>query len=349
MQRYFFFVVVMLIAVLFFSCKRREKPFLKQVDKEIDLKGVHINIKINRFDSLFSDLTLNNYPARIKDAEKKAPEMFKFFVENITEAGRINNPNFYMPRLKEFLLNPYTNELYRDVQKMFPKMTVYNKQLSDAFSRIRYFYPKDTIPQVYSMVSNFAYGIATYNNLIVISLDHYLGRDYKYYPDLYPKYLIRFFEPDYIVTDVVKTYFTLKFPEETCSGKSMISQMIYHGKLLLFLDMILPDVPDSIKICYSQPQLDWAKDNEGEFWNHLINQQLLFETNNEKIDRYFSEGPFTNAYGVPAECPPRIGQWVGWQILKNYIQNNKKVSFTSVLIEKDAQKILDLSKYKPKL
>ena len=349
MQRYFFFGFVVLIAFLFFSCKRKDKPFIKQVDKEIDLKGLNVNVKIYRFDSIFTNLTVNNFPVKIKDAEKKAPEMYKFFVENITEAGRINNPAFYIPRLKEFLLNPYTNELYKDVQKEFPDMKIYEKQLGDAFSRIKYFFPKDTIPQFYSMVSNFAYGIVTYEHFIAISLDHYLGKDYKYYPDLYPRYMMKFFQPDYIVSDVVKTYFTLRFPEEVYSGKNMISQMIYHGKLLLFLDMILPDVQYSIKIGYSQQQLEWAKENEGELWNHIVNQQLLFESNNEKIDRYFSDGPFTNAYGVPAECPPRIGQWTGWQILRNYIQNNKQVTFNTVLLEKDAQKILNLSKYKPKL
>jgi len=349
MQRYFFFGLVVLTAILFFSCKRKEKAFIKQVDKEIDLKGLSVNVKINRFDSLFTDLTLDNFPIRMNEAQKNAPVMYRFFVENITEAGRINNPDFYMPRLKEFLLNQYTTELYKDVQKKFPDMKIYEKQLGNAFARVKYFFPKDTIPKFYSMVSNFAYGIVTYEDLIIISIDHYLGKDYKYYPDLYPKYMIRLFQPDYLVTDVIKTYFTLKFPEEAYSGKNMISQMIYHGKLLLYLDMILPDVPDSIKIGYSQKQLDWAKENEGEFWNHLINQQLVFESNNEKIDRYFSEGPFTNAYGVPAECPSRIGQWTGWQILRNYVQNNKGATLISVLLEKDDQKILNGSKYKPKL
>lgn len=349
MQRYLFFGLVILIASLFFSCKRKEKPFIIQVDKEIDIKGLNVNVKITRFDSFFTDLTMSNFPERIKDAEKRNPEMYKFFVENITEAGRISKPDFYVPRLKEFLLNTYTNELYKDVQKKFPDLKDYEKKIDEAFTRVKYYFPKDTIPQFYSMVSNYAYGIVSYEHVIAISLDHYLGKDYKYYPDLYSKYMIQCFQPEYIVTDVVKTYFTLKFPEESCSGKSMVSKMIYHGKMLLFLDMILPEVPDSIKIFYSQKQLNWAKDNEGEFWNHLVNQQLIFESNNEKIDRYFSDGPFTNAYGVPAECPPRIGEWTGWQIVRNYILNNKEVSFVSVLLEKDDQKILALSKYKPKL
>jgi len=349
MQRYFFFGVVVLTVVFFFSCKRKEKPFLNQVNKEIDLKGAHVNIKINRFDNFFTDLNQNNFPVKMKDAEKKEPEMYRFFIENITEAGRVSNPGFYMPRIKDFLLNPYTNDLYKDVQKKFPDMKGYESQLSEAFARVKYYFPKDTVPQFYTMVSNFAYGIVSFEHIIAISLDHFMGQDYKFYPDLYPKYMIRFFEPDYIVTDIMKTYFTDKFPEEAYSGKTMISQMIYHGKLLLFLDMVLPNIPDSIKVEYSQKQLDWVKENEGQFWNHLIDQQLLYQTNNEKIDRYFSEGPFTNAYGVPPECPPRIGQWTGWQIARNYIINNNDATFVSVLFEKDAQKILNLSRYKPKI
>ena len=349
MQRYFFFVLVVLITVLFFSCKRKDKPFINQVDKEINASEIKVNIKVFRFDSLLAGISINNFDSKIQDAQKKAPEMYRFFVENVTEAGRLSNPGFYMPRMKEFLLNSYTQELYSDVLKKFPNFNGYEKQLNAVFARMKYYFPADTIPTFYTIVSNFAYGIVTYEHLAAISLDHYLGKDYKYYPDLYPKYMIRFFEPEYIVSDIIKTIYTQKFPEESYSGKSMLSQMLYHGKMLLFLDMIIPEVPDSIKICYSGSQLNWAKDNEGEFWNHLVNQQLLYETNNEKVDRYFAEGPFTNAYGVPNECPPRIGNYTGWQILKNYVINNKEASLPALLQDKDALKILNLSKYKPKI
>ena len=135
MQRYFFFGVLILLPFLFFSCRQKNKSFVKQADKEIEIQKAK-PIHIIRFDSLFFDLNMGNFEQRMQTARKNYPDMYKFFVENITEAGRINNPDFYLPRIKEFLLNTYTLELYRDVKNKYADISTYEKQLGNAFARI---------------------------------------------------------------------------------------------------------------------------------------------------------------------------------------------------------------------
>ncbi len=61
---------------------------------------------------------------------------------------------------------------------------------------------------------------------------------------------------------------------------------------------------------------------------------------------YFLSGKILLAFSKDA--PAMIGNWVGWQILRSYMNNNSDVSLQDLLAEMDAKKILKFSGYKPK-
>ena len=122
--------------------------------------------------------------------------------------------------------------------------------------------------------------------------------------------------------------------------------MVHEGKLLYYLDMVLPDAPDSTKIGYTQTQLNWCKQNEPEIWAFLTEKELLFSNQIREYNKLISEAPSVS--GMPPETPGRIGIWVGWQIVRRYMQQNPKVSLDELMQIKDGQKILQGSRYKPK-
>jgi hypothetical protein len=47
------------------------------------------------------------------------------------------------------------------------------------------------------------------------------------------------------------------------------------------------------------------------------------------------------------DSPSRLGEWIGLQIIRSYMQKNRDVTLQMLLQETDAQKILTLSGYKP--
>jgi uncharacterized protein YjaZ len=110
-------------------------------------------------------------------------------------------------------------------------------------------------------------------------------------------------------------------------------------------DAMLPNVHDSIKIQYTQKQLNYCIQNEFNVWSFMVAQKLIYTTNYAEITKYTSEGPFTSA--ISKEAPPRIGHWIGWQIVKHYMDNNPKITIEQLMNETDAQLILSKSKYKP--
>lgn len=71
----------------------------------------------------------------------------------------------------------------------------------------------------------------------------------------------------------------------------------------------------------------------------------MYENDLKILRELTSDGPFTGA--ISKDCPPRIAMWVGWQIVKSYMKNNKVVTLSDLMNETDAQKILSKSKYRP--
>ena len=121
--------------------------------------------------------------------------------------------------------------------------------------------------------------------------------------------------------------------------------LIFNGKILYFLDAMFPNDEDSLKIGFSKSQLDFCRRNESKTWSFFIENKLLFNSNSNDYDKYISDGPTTN--GFPRESPAMMGVWVGWQIVKKFMSENKNVSLNQLMNENDYQKILNLSKYKP--
>ena len=126
----------------------------------------------------------------------------------------------------------------------------------------------------------------------------------------------------------------------------MKNEMIRNGKILYIQDALQPSTSDSIKIAYPQKKLDWCYDNEANIWAYFIKNNLLYSSNFKITNKFLREGPFTS--GFSDKSPARIGSWIGWQIIRSFMENNPDISIQKMLDISDSQKILSKSKYKPK-
>jgi hypothetical protein len=184
-----------------------------------------------------------------------------------------------------------------------------------------------------------------------ISLQFYLGKDFSLYKDEYfitnvaPEYRSRRFDKEYIVADAIKLVVDDIFPEKS-RGRGLIDQMIEKGKQWWLLDKFLPYTHDSLKTGFKETQLAWCNFNEGLIWNNIIiNEKNINTTDPLSIQTYLGEAPFTQS--MPSTSPGNIGQWVGWQILKKFVEKNSSLSIEEIM-NTDPQKIFEIAKYKPK-
>ncbi|WP_316793299.1 gliding motility lipoprotein GldB [Pedobacter frigoris] len=337
-QSYLFFLFVLAFFSLL-SCTQSTKP---------DVSTIHLDVKIARFDQ---DL----YAGKSKDiteTDEFLKKKYGWFYNDFT--NRMVGNGEYSSR--EILTTLYKDQAYTDLSResdsVFKDITPINNDLTQAFKYIKYYYPKAQIPQFISFISGFAVQTPIGDNYMGIGLDMFLGKDSKFYKAIVqsvPGYLSRRFTPEYIVPRVAETYAREELFKERDEDRTLLAKMIHNGKILYFMDQVLADeVPDSVKIGYTKSQIEWCKEFEADIWAYYLENNLLFETDYQKIQVFLSEGPFTPGLGEKNESAPKLGVWIGWQIVKKYMKNNQEVSLQQLMMETDAQKILNASKYKPK-
>lgn len=321
------------------ACRQSTKP---------DVSNVHLAVKITRFDKdLFIGKT-KNVVQTDTFLKQKYGQFYDDYIHRMVGNYEYTN--------SEILQTLYKDQAYTDlndeVQHVFPDLSHTEKELSQTFKYIKYHYPQAKVPQFVSFLSGFAVQTPVGDNYLGIGLDMFLGKDSKFYKAIVqsvPTYLSRRFSPEYIVPRITETYAREELFPERDEDRSFISKMIHNGKILYFMDQVLPEeVPDSVKIGYSKKQLQWCQNFEADIWAYYLENNLLFETDYQKIQVFLSEGPFTPGLGERNESAPKLGIWIGWQMVRKYMKENKDVTLPELMAERDVQKILTGSKYKPK-
>ncbi|MBN2616222.1 MAG: hypothetical protein JXR71_11075 [Bacteroidales bacterium] len=296
-----------------------------------------ISVKIKRYGTaLFSLDTLN-----FKVSAERLKKQFPFFLD-----ADLNNKANYQ-QLYGFVTDTAIIHVYHKTREVFPNLDELQKSLSSEFSYIKYYFPHYRLPQVYSYVSDlyFEQPIMKKDSVLVIALDDYLGENYLQYKQLnIPLYHRRLMKPEYIPVDVAKYLYIHDF-SHSFQPQTLLDNMIQAGKMLYFMDAVLPETPDSLKMGYTHEQWQWMEQHKKEVWAVMVNDQMLFSGDFMVIKKMMQQGPFTD--GFPRTAPSSMGAWFGWQMVKKYMQRHPKTTLSQLLKMKDSQQLLQESGYKP--
>jgi len=332
--------LIFLCVVTFFSCRQGNKP---------DTGDIKLDIKIQRFDRDLFEGKNKGIPQTDLLLKKKYGAFYDDYIHRMVGDVTYSDEEILSTLYKD---QAYT-DLNREADSVFRDMAPVEKELTQAFKYIKYYYPKVRVPKFIAFVSGFSVQTPIGDDYMGIGLDMFLGKDSKFYRAIVksvPLYLSRRFTPDYVVPRITETFAREELFPQRDENHSLLSKMIENGKILYFMDQVLDDkVADTVKIGYTDKQLAWCKTYEGDIWAYFIGNNLLFETDFQKIQMYVSEAPFTPGIGEKNESAPKLGVWTGWQIVRKYMKENPAVTLQQLMTEQDAQKILSASKYKPKM
>lgn len=331
--------LIFLFAIAFISCKHSNRP---------DVSNVNLEVKIERFDKELFSLKDKNPSETNSMLLKKYGFFYDDYIHKMVGSPEYSDEEVLNTLFKD---RAYT-DLTKEVDSVYPDLKVQEEALTETFKYIKYYYPIAKLPKFVSFVSGFAYQMPVGDRYLGIGLDMFLGKDSKFYKAIVqsvPLYLSRRFTPEYIVPRVAETYAHEELFAEPDEDRTLLAKMIFQGKILYFLDQVLPEnLPDSTKIGYSSAQLEWAKNFEGDIWAYFLENSFLYQTDYQKIQVFLSEGPFTPGLGENRDSAPKLGVWTGWQIVKKYMTEHPEVTLQQLMADQDAQKILNQSKYKPK-
>lgn len=329
------------MGLIFWACNK---------NKKIDVSNIPVDVKIERFDKEFDSLRVKPMDEHAGFLLKKYGTFYPDFIERMLKAGSAADTNYFAKLRAIFADKSYT-DLKHDVDQVYPNLDKQNVALTDAFRRIKYYYPNKNLPKVYAYFSGFQAQTAIGEDYVGIGLDLFLGADSKFYPsqiDAFPMYISRRFTPDNIAPRVIEALAREDMFPESEDNKTLLSKMIYNGKIMYFMDQTLHDVADSTKIGYTAKQLKWCEDFKGDIWGFFLDENLLYDSDYQKIQKYLNEAPFTPGLDDQNESAPKLAVWTGWQIVRQYMEKHPDVTLPQLMASKDPQKILNESNYRPK-
>lgn len=336
------FWIAILFAALLISCSE-DKPVSNSIEKIVikpeEAEEVSVSAQLIRIDKELLAAT------KKEDIEKifiKYPAFFKQYLRGIA-----NKP---MPqdvdRMFAYYNNPGLKQFGAEVVNGWGAMQSTQNDLTTMFRFMKYYLKDFQEPKVYSIYSGLMEPDMSFSDTaIVVCLDWYMGPKASHHPNLY-EYMLGRYDKPYMVP-MMALGISTKFNKNDIADETLLAEMIYYGKAHYFVERVLPDLPDSLNIGYTSKELLAVDANLPLIWGHFIDRKILFETSRKIVEQYTGEGPFVNE--ISNDCPGRIGRWLGWQIVRKYMNEHPEVTLQQLMDEKDASKIFKLSGYKPPL
>lgn len=315
---------------------------------DIDISSVDVKpLKVLRLEDDVFSLSGNNFEAKNKEINSKYGSFYEHYVASFLNRNG-NKDSLYKPALLNFTSDRDMVETYHYVKKLYPKAKIeeINNELTNCVKRFKYHFPKRKLPvKLITCTTGYNYAIAYTDSSLVLGLDMYLNDTTKFYKMLNtPLYQLKIMNEHYILPNLAKGWLLTEF-DNSQPVNTLLYHTIFYGRLFYTINALLPNTSDSIIIGYSSKQLRYCDENEKNLWSYFAEKNRLYENNLKTVQELTSDGPFTGS--ISKECPPRIAMWIGWQIIRSYMKNNKGATLEKLMNETDAQIILSKSKYRP--
>ena len=313
-----------------------------------DVSHIPINVKIERFDELLFRIDTNNVAEGIKLLNNTCPDFAPTYFSDILGLGPFSDTSRRLAEgVRHFVGNKDFRALQDSVEAHFRNIAPVEQALTHAFRLTRYYLPYWRAPKVVSFISAIGnYGAITVDSLVGIGLDMHMGADFPIYrlvPD-YPDYIIRKFTPEYIPVNVMRVLAQNYMPPKN-DGTKMVEHFMDLGKQQYFLEKVLPETPEHIRLGYTKAQLDYCNENEQMIWQYFVRNKLLYTADWQEVTRYVGEGPSTQ--GLPGEAPGQIGAFVGYRIVQAFMKKHREFTLEKLVNTHQVMDIFNEAKYRP--
>ncbi|WP_242082494.1 gliding motility lipoprotein GldB [Aestuariivivens sediminis] len=314
--------ILFIIIFAAFSCK-------KDSSLERDIQEIGTDITVERFDLLFARANIED----LNELKQGYPFMF---AEKYPDS-------FWVTQMRDTL----QQQLFAEVEKIFPNFDAIEMEIESLFNHLKYYFSEFTPPRVITTTSMVDYRnkVILTDTIALLSIDTYLGRDHEFYAGI-QKFIASNLKKEQIVVDLSNAY-AKKYIHQS-QPKTLLDEMIYFGKILYFNDVMIPFKSEAERIGYTEEELQWARANESYIWRYFIERELLYSTDSKLPNRFINPAPFTKFYleEIDNNSPARLGQYIGWQIVRAYMDKNR-VPLRDMLAKRPEDIFIN-SKFKPR-
>lgn len=327
----------MMVMALLLACQSKKKiP---------DVSGIVVTLQTERFEKDFFSIDTLRMDTALQQLRKLHPGFTEDFLFNILATSSDSAENDSRLFIRSY------RDMYLASQQKLKDFTVVEAAVKKGLQFVKYYFPGYKLPE---RLITFIGPINSYGNIITpnalaVGLQVYLGKDYPLYlssqgQQMYPTFISRRFEPEYIPVNCMKNIIDDMYPDQTM-GKPLVEQMVEAGKRQYVLDRLLPETADTLKTGYTKQQLDGCYASEKNIWSFFLQNDMLYSTDPNLTRDYMTDAPNTQALGEAS--PGNIGQFVGTQIVNRWMEKQKDISLEA-LLHTPAKKIFEEARYKPR-
>ncbi|MBX2872483.1 MAG: hypothetical protein KTR30_10300 [Saprospiraceae bacterium] len=317
-----------------------------------DVSDIEVEVKIDRFEQALFSLDTAQLETSMAELEQKYPAFSEVYFNFVLGSKNPEvAPEGHLPYMQGFISHPGLTHLYDTTQLIYQDMGEIEEELEQAMQFYRYYFPNAKIPTFTTFLSEYSIAAFIYAEQdLAIGLDFFLGADYPYWKynpqnSNFSDYMVRTYNRDHLISKTLQPLIEDHIGPAT--GERLLDLMIHNGKKLFLRELLIPHAPDSVVLEMTPTQVDWLKENEFNIWSHFIENELLYSSEFRKIRKLVEYSP-TGPTDMPAEAPGRVGNWMGLQIVKRYMQLHPDMSVEALINLRDAQLLLDESKYRPR-
>ena len=302
-----------------------------------------IDLKVNRFEQELFEISIENVVELAERLEADFGTFNEVFSTQIMQKGRLTDAEYHN-ELLSFTQHKDMREAYDSVALLFADFSAIEEELEFAFGQFSVDFPSYPIPEITTFFGGFNYGVVTYDDNIAIGLENFLGEGSKYYALLGDPIYLRFQKQKKFISSNVMEVWLNEYFQQYVVGRDLLSQLIYKGKVMYCIDKMLPALEMEDKFRFTKEQMDWVEENEESIWKYIVHEDLLFSKKEQDFRTFINYAPF--AKGMPSEAPGRVGYYIGYQMVSDFMDNND-VDTEELMYLTDSRQFLQQSKYKP--
>ncbi len=340
----FLLVLSILLTMLCYSCKDADK----HKDIDVDIEGKTLNPQRFDEDCFRADWSNEEQVANLKS---KYGKFFCLYLERVINAGPCDSAAT-AKLVRGFVTHPDFQDLKSEIDKHYTneKLDSLHKVILESSLRMQTLIPGMKLPQLIWMNSGFNIGAYSTDEYLAVGLDFYLGKENRITKSVpFPQYQKDDMTPVQLVPNAMKNlaYYYLLKADTIKHENDMLSEMIFHGKAHYLTWLSFEEIHDSTLMAWTTEQYTWTQGHQLNVWKEIARQEVLFSKNRVEVQKWFEYGPFTNARNVPQESSPQLGVFMGYQMVRSYMEKHPEITVDRLLKEDNAQKILQA--YKPNL
>lgn len=186
------------------------------------------------------------------------------------------------------------------------------------------------------------------DSVMFIALNHYLGADYPGYSH-WPAYVRAVKTPDNLPYDIAEALVATAYPFVGSGGTPLVSRLLYEGVLVEARMRLVENPDEALALGYDDNTLSWLRDNERAIWESIVSKNMVYDTSLTLQERLVAPSPST-AQLLVADSPGRIGRYIGYRIVRAYLEKNPETAFSLLLSPEfyaSPQDVLSDSQYNP--